>query len=122
MAALAREQIYQTLDHLLWQAFSWTPVGRAAYTRVALNHLKAQVPDPALRAKLVPEYPIGCKRVLITDDFYPALLRPNVSLVTEAIRAIPPTGVETADPARGVGNHAIGGRTETEFGGADYRC
>jgi cation diffusion facilitator CzcD-associated flavoprotein CzcO len=97
VAVLAREQIYQMADHLFWQVFSWTPVGRTAYTRVALNHLEAQVPDPTLRAKLVPNYPIGCKRVLITDDFYPALSRPNVSLVTEAIRSITPTGVDTRD-------------------------
>lgn len=99
VAQLGREQIYAGADYLFWQVFSWTKEGRAAYTRVALNHLEEQVPDPELRKKLTPDYPIGCKRILITDDFYPALMRPNVSLVTEGVSRITPKGVETADGA-----------------------
>lgn len=97
IAHLGREQIYANADHLFWQVFAWTKEGRAAYTRVALNHLEEQVPDAELRKKLTPDYPIGCKRILITDDFYPALMRPNVSLVTEHIDGITPEGVKTAD-------------------------
>ncbi len=48
--------------------------------RRAVEHLAAQVPDPALRRRLTPTYEIGCKRVVISDDFYPALSRPNVTL------------------------------------------
>lgn len=99
IAHLGREQIYANADHLFWQVFAWTKEGRAAYTRVALNHLEEQVPDAELRKKLTPDYPIGCKRILITDDFYPALMRPNVSLVTEHIDGITPSGVKTADGA-----------------------
>jgi cation diffusion facilitator CzcD-associated flavoprotein CzcO len=92
-----REGIYLTLDYLFWQAFSWTETGRAAYTRVAMNHLEEQVSDPVLRQKLTPDYPIGCKRVLIADDYYPVFSRPNVSLETNAIARITPTGIETKD-------------------------
>jgi cation diffusion facilitator CzcD-associated flavoprotein CzcO len=95
LAGLNRDLLYQTADHLFWQAFSWTQVGRDAYTRVALNHLAEQVPDAALRAKLTPNYPIGCKRVLIVDDFYPALMRPNVTLETDGIARITAQGIET---------------------------
>jgi cation diffusion facilitator CzcD-associated flavoprotein CzcO len=95
-----RDLLYQNADYLTWQAFSWTKPGRDAFTRVALNHLLTQVPDEQLRKKLTPDYPIGCKRVLITDDFYPALLRPNVSLETDAIARITPQGVETKDGAK----------------------
>jgi cation diffusion facilitator CzcD-associated flavoprotein CzcO/acetyl esterase/lipase len=56
-----------------------------------------QVRDPALRARLVPAYPIGCKRILISSDYLPAIARPDVNLVTDAIRRITPDGVETAD-------------------------
>jgi cation diffusion facilitator CzcD-associated flavoprotein CzcO len=97
LAAMSRELIYLNADHLFWQVFSWTEVGRAAYTRVALNHLAEQVPDAELRKKLTPDYPIGCKRILIADDFYPALMRDNVSLVTDKIARITPSGVETKD-------------------------
>ncbi|HEX9207843.1 MAG TPA: NAD(P)/FAD-dependent oxidoreductase [Steroidobacteraceae bacterium] len=61
----------------------------------SLAHLRRQVRDPALRAKLVPDYPIGAKRVLFNDDYYPALCRPNVRLVTDGIERIEATGVRS---------------------------
>ena len=64
-------------------------------TRKALAHLRRQVRDPALRAKLVPDYPIGAKRVLFNDDYYPTLNRDNVRLVTDAVERIEPAGVRT---------------------------
>lgn len=60
-------------------------------------HLRHQVRDPSLRAALTPRYAIGCKRLLLSDDYYPAMTRPNVSLVTDAITRIVPHGVVTAD-------------------------
>jgi cation diffusion facilitator CzcD-associated flavoprotein CzcO len=60
-------------------------------------HLRRQIPDPALRRKLVPDYEIGCKRVLFSNDWYPALARDHVEVVSEKITAIEPTGVRTAD-------------------------
>jgi cation diffusion facilitator CzcD-associated flavoprotein CzcO len=59
--------------------------------------LKRQVKDAALRRALTPEYPIGCKRILFSNDFYPALQRPNVELVTERIERLEPDGVRLAD-------------------------
>ncbi|MEO8179869.1 MAG: NAD(P)/FAD-dependent oxidoreductase [Deltaproteobacteria bacterium] len=57
----------------------------AAYAR---RYLRRCVQDPALRAKLLPEYTLGCKRVLISNDYYPALTSPNVDVITEGIREI----------------------------------
>ncbi|MFC6087035.1 flavin-containing monooxygenase [Sphaerisporangium aureirubrum] len=54
----------------------------------AERHLAAQVPDPALRARLTPDYTIGCKRVLLSGDYYPALQRDNVELITDRITEI----------------------------------
>ncbi len=65
--------------------------------RLALRHLEKQVADPALRARLTPDYPPGCKRILVSDDFYPALARENTRLVTEPIARITPEGIVTAD-------------------------
>ena len=65
--------------------------------RLARRHLNAQVTDPRLRACLEPSYRIGCKRILISNDYYPALQRPNVELVTDPISAIRPHGIVTAD-------------------------
>ncbi|MGJ3628570.1 flavin-containing monooxygenase [Sphingomonas sp. MMS24-JH45] len=97
LGAAQRAMIFDNADVFSWQAFQFTPEGRAAFTRTALDHLEAQVPDADLRAKLTPDYPIGCKRILICDDFYPALMRDNVQLETAGIAAIEPGGVRTAD-------------------------
>lgn len=64
---------------------------------VALRHLQAKVKDPVLRAKLTPDYPVGCKRILFANTYYPAITQPHVELVTDAITQITPTGVVTAD-------------------------
>jgi cation diffusion facilitator CzcD-associated flavoprotein CzcO len=55
------------------------------------------VGDPDLRARLTPHYDLGCKRVVPSNEYYPALTQPNVSLVTDPIAAITPDGVVTAD-------------------------
>lgn len=96
LGASQRAMIFDNADLFFWQAFQFTPEGRAAFTRTALDHLERQVPDAALREKLTPDYPIGCKRILIADDFYPALMRDNVALETAGIQAIEPNGVRTA--------------------------
>ena len=65
--------------------------------RIARRHLRKQVPDPVLRAKLTPDYTLGCKRILPTNDWYPAITQPNVELVTEGIQEIKPNSIVTAD-------------------------
>ena len=65
--------------------------------RLALRHLRRGVPDPALRAKLTPRFTLGCKRVLLSNDYYPALTRPNVEVVTERIAEVRPSSIVTAD-------------------------
>ena len=60
----------------------------AVVRRMFRNHLQTQVSDPVLREKLIPDYPIGCKRMLISDDYYPALARDNVTLVTDAVACL----------------------------------
>jgi len=64
---------------------------------LARKHLERSVPDPDLRAKLMPDYTLGCKRVLLSNTYYPALQQDNVDVVTEPIREIRPHGVVTAD-------------------------
>ncbi|MYR07932.1 SidA/IucD/PvdA family monooxygenase [Gordonia sp. SID5947] len=53
--------------------------------QIALNHLDSQVSDPELKRKLTPDYEIGCKRILKSDDYYPTLERPNVTLEDSAL-------------------------------------
>jgi cation diffusion facilitator CzcD-associated flavoprotein CzcO len=59
--------------------------------------LARQVRDPELRAKVTPTYTPGCKRLLQSNDYYPALQRPNVSVETEKILELVPEGIVTAD-------------------------
>jgi cation diffusion facilitator CzcD-associated flavoprotein CzcO len=96
---MAREYVYWNADLIFWQAFEYTEDGRQFYTDLATYQLETQVPDPVLRKKLTPDYPVGCKRILFTDDFYPALMRPNVTLVTDSIERISERGVVTANGA-----------------------
>lgn len=64
---------------------------------MALAHLRRQVRDPGLRRRLSPDYQFGCKRVLLSDDYYPALQRPNVELVTTPIERVTREGIRLRD-------------------------
>jgi cation diffusion facilitator CzcD-associated flavoprotein CzcO len=73
------------------------PVVMRAGQRVALRNLRKAIADPDLRARLTPDYRMGCKRILLSDDWYPALARDDVELVTDAIAEVRPGAVVTAD-------------------------
>ncbi|HEY7261408.1 MAG TPA: NAD(P)/FAD-dependent oxidoreductase [Trebonia sp.] len=77
--------------------FALDPRLMAPMEALARKHLERQVSDPELRARLTPDYTIGCKRILVSSDYYPALQQLNVDLVTDPIARITPTGVVTAD-------------------------
>jgi cation diffusion facilitator CzcD-associated flavoprotein CzcO len=80
-----------------WPLFSQRSVlGRLIAMR-ALRGMRSQVTDASLRQALTPDYPIGCKRILVVDDYYATLRRTNVSLVTSPIERIAPRGVVTSD-------------------------
>ena len=82
-----------------WNLLAFTGKGkmRAIAETQARKHLEKQVPDPDLRAKLTPDYDIGCKRVLVNNDYYPAITQPNVDVVTSGITEVRPGGVVDAD-------------------------
>ncbi|HEX8392975.1 MAG TPA: NAD(P)/FAD-dependent oxidoreductase [Longimicrobium sp.] len=73
------------------------PRAMAVAQRTALRHLRRSVPDPVLRAKLTPDFTMGCKRVLLSNDYLPALTRPNVEVVTDAIAEIRARSIITRD-------------------------
>ena len=82
---------------LIVPGLSFEPRMMKALQRIALRHMEKQVADPELRAKLTPSYVMGCKRILPSNDWYPALQQPNVELITDGIREIRPEGIVTAD-------------------------
>ncbi|WP_159080823.1 flavin-containing monooxygenase [Nocardia suismassiliense] len=96
MHAIYRKAIYYGADLVL------SPVMTAGWTAhparwVARAHLRLSVPDPQLRARLTPRYRIGEKRIVLDNDFYRALCRPNVELVTEPITELTSSGLRCAD-------------------------
>jgi len=65
--------------------------------KLAQAHLHRQVRDPKLRAALTPDYTIGCKRILISNDYFPAVAAPNAELVTAGIAEVRPHSIVTTD-------------------------
>ncbi len=65
--------------------------------KMALANIKKGIADPALREKVTPTFQIGCKRILISNTYYPALAQDNVDVVTNPIAKVTPTGIVTAD-------------------------
>ncbi len=96
---LHRLMIYTALESR-WPAFKQGSF-MAKYLTGQLKKLLAEaVPDPALRAKLTPDYPVGCKRIIIADDFLPALQKPNVHLETSGISSVTENAIIDKDGTR----------------------
>ena len=102
---LARLPPYAAAVRAFWfHALEWGRRGfdegtlaRRGMLRSAELLLSRQVRDEALRTRLRPPYPLGCKRIIYSNDYFRALARPTVALVTEAIERITPHGIATAD-------------------------
>jgi len=86
-------------------------------TELARSYLMRKVADPELRAKLTPDYPAGCKRPLMSREWYPTFALPNVSLETTAIAELTEGGVRTVDGVEHRVDTVIYG---TGFKAADY--
>lgn len=93
---LQREFIYW-LNELIGVGFTGNKTVNRLMAWASLRKLKKEVQDPETRKKLTPNYTIGCKRILRSDDFYPTFNRPNVRLITENIEQFTPQGIRTAD-------------------------
>jgi cation diffusion facilitator CzcD-associated flavoprotein CzcO len=84
---LMRSAIYWQLESRVL-GFVINPKLMGLVQHAATRHIRKQIADPTLRAKLTPNYTIGCKRVLISDDWYPALAKEHVEVVTDGIREV----------------------------------
>ncbi|MBS1624046.1 MAG: NAD(P)/FAD-dependent oxidoreductase [Bacteroidetes bacterium] len=99
MRALYRWRLYWQHE-LMAIGFVVNPGLLRLFGKVAARHIRRAVQDPVLRKKLTPSYVIGCKRILLSNDYYPALQKSNVSVVTDGISEINSTGVRTVDGAQ----------------------
>jgi len=95
-AALARHAWVQFLE-LGRRGFDEGTLARRAMVAAALGHLRRQVADPVLRERLTPRYPLGCKRIIYSNDYFRALALPQSELVTEPITGVTEKGVLTLD-------------------------
>jgi cation diffusion facilitator CzcD-associated flavoprotein CzcO len=93
---LARARIYWTRE-LLALGFVVEPRIMKLGEKLGRRYLAGQVADAALREKLTPGYTMGCKRILPTNDYLPALQRPNVELVTDGIAEVRARSIVTKD-------------------------
>jgi cation diffusion facilitator CzcD-associated flavoprotein CzcO len=93
---LYRNAIYWFLESRA-SGFNGRPLLMRLASKIALANMHRSVQDPELRRKLTPDYVMGCKRVLIANDYYPALTRENVELNTSGISAVTEHGVVDGD-------------------------
>ena len=100
-AAFRRFPFLHRLDRASVYAFQ--DLAAAAFTRhrwllplfrmLGMRQIKSAISDPELRRKVTPSHEFGCKRVMLTDDWYPTLARDNVELIAEGVDAVTPSGI-----------------------------
>lgn len=79
----------------LYPGFKQGSIAARYLDRLVRRRLAQQIRDPTLRARLTPDYPPGCKRIIVSDDFLPTLERENVTVETDAIARFTPSGIVT---------------------------
>jgi cation diffusion facilitator CzcD-associated flavoprotein CzcO len=91
------QRLYRNAIYWLLEAraagFNGHPALMRLASKIPLAHLHRTIKDPELRRKLTPDYMMGCKRVLVANDYYPALTRDNVEVNTDGIRAVTERGI-----------------------------
>jgi cation diffusion facilitator CzcD-associated flavoprotein CzcO len=93
---LVRGSIYAARE-LLVLGLVFSPRLMKVVERLARKHMHNQISDPELRAKVMPDYTIGCKRILPSNRWYRALGKPNVELVTEGVSEVRARSIVAAD-------------------------
>ena len=91
-----RNLLYWSHESMALAVIWKSPLTRIA-ERVARLHLRRQVKDRWLRRQLTPDFTIGCKRVLVSNDYYPALQKDNAKLITWPIARISEKGIRTVE-------------------------
>ena len=86
----------QTFQEIAAASMTSQPWLRPVLRAIAKRQIDSAIADPELRRKLTPSDEIGCKRIMLTDDWYPALAESNVEVVTDRIEAVTAAGIRTA--------------------------
>jgi cation diffusion facilitator CzcD-associated flavoprotein CzcO len=100
-AVPATQRVFRDAIYWLLEAraigFNGRPGVMKLAERIAKRHMARQIADPELRRKLTPKYTMGCKRVLVSNDYFPALVRDNVQVVTSGVAQVREHSVVAAD-------------------------
>ncbi|GAA4934583.1 cation diffusion facilitator CzcD-associated flavoprotein CzcO [Actinomycetospora succinea] len=91
-----RAAVYAALESRA-VGFNTNPAFLKPVEWLATQHIKASVKDPELVAKLTPDYSIGCKRILVSNDYYPTLARPDVDVITGGVREVRGSSIVDGD-------------------------
>ena len=91
-----RSAIYWSKE-LIAFGLTYAPKMLVPVQKLAKRHIERGIADPQLRAKVTPRWQIGCKRMLMSNTYYPALAQPHVDVVTDGIAAVRPNAVVTTD-------------------------
>ncbi|MFJ9853431.1 flavin-containing monooxygenase [Streptomyces sp. NPDC101150] len=83
-----RRQLLWGIRELQVSAFTKRPNELGLIETIAKSHMRKVIKDPAMRARLTPDYRIGCKRILLSNSWYPALAEPNVDLVSSGLTEV----------------------------------
>jgi len=94
---LHRLAIYLTNEFFLYRVMRRRSIARPLLERMSRKHLEEHITDATVRSAFTPDYPAGCKRVLVSDDYYQSFNRPGVELVTSPITGIDSQGVLSED-------------------------
>ena len=86
-----------TGDHVLFPAIEGRALAKRIVRFMVNSNMNRHIKDPEMRKTLTPDYPIGAKRVLFADDYYPSLTRENVDLVASGVEAMTANGITASD-------------------------
>ena len=95
MAKLYRKGLWMQGEYVIWPIIKGAKIRSKLARMASQSEMKKFVKDPDLQAKLTPDYPIGAKRILFSDSYYPAIARDNVTLETDDIAEIQKDGIKT---------------------------
>lgn len=94
---LLRSGVNAAVEHLVWRILALDEAAQGRAEALGLWNIRRGISDPALREAVTPDLRPGCKRIMFSNTYYPALAKPSVTLETTGIAAITPTGVRMAD-------------------------
>ncbi len=96
MARLYRKGIWMQGEYVIWPIIKGAKIRSKLARLASQSEMKKYITDSELQAKLTPNYPIGAKRILFSDSYYPAIARKNVTLETDSIAEIQESGIITS--------------------------